>query len=66
VVRVRAQVLQLLHDTTRVRDIPKRLDVYDDDSAEHLRRFCLAFHDIRAVSPARLCARVHPNANGFD
>lgn len=58
------QVLQLLHDTTRVRDIPKRLDVYDDDSAEHLRRFCLAFHDIRAVS----CARrppAHPHTLSF-
>eukprot|EP00240_Pyramimonas_obovata_P002773 CAMPEP_0118934456 /NCGR_PEP_ID=MMETSP1169-20130426/13834_1 /TAXON_ID=36882 /ORGANISM="Pyramimonas obovata, Strain CCMP722" /LENGTH=753 /DNA_ID=CAMNT_0006877361 /DNA_START=174 /DNA_END=2432 /DNA_ORIENTATION=+ len=43
------QVLELLHDHLRVKSIPRRADMYDDDAADSLRKFCLAFHDIRAV-----------------
>eukprot|EP00959_Pyramimonas_sp_CCMP1952_P427612 8955621-Pyramimonas_sp.AAC.1 len=43
------QVLELLHDHLRVKAIPRRADMYDDDAADSLRKFCLAFHDIRAV-----------------
>ncbi|KAK3276381.1 hypothetical protein CYMTET_15536 [Cymbomonas tetramitiformis] len=43
------EVAELLHDSLRVRDVPLKAQMHDDDTAEHLRRFCLAFHDIRAV-----------------
>ncbi|KAG6546899.1 hypothetical protein Mapa_011515 [Marchantia paleacea] len=40
---------RLLHDCSRVRHIPSRVDTLDDDNSKALRQFCLAFHDIRAV-----------------
>lgn len=42
-------IARLLHDCSRVRHIPSRLETLDDDSVAALRQFCLAFHDIRAV-----------------
>ena len=42
-------VTHLLHDCLRVKKIPTRVDILDDDNAYALRKFCLAYHDIRAV-----------------
>jgi GTP pyrophosphokinase len=40
---------RLLHDCARVKHMPSRMDTLDDDSANVVRQFCLAFHDVRAV-----------------
>lgn len=42
-------VTHLLHDCLRVKKIPTRVDILDDDNAYALRKFCLSYHDIRAV-----------------
>nr|ABK25186.1 unknown [Picea sitchensis] len=42
-------ITHLLHDCLRVKKIPTRVDILDDDNAYALRKFCLAYHDIRAV-----------------
>ncbi|XP_065863969.1 probable GTP diphosphokinase CRSH, chloroplastic [Euphorbia lathyris] len=39
----------LLHECLRVKNIPSRVEVLDDDSAAALRKFCLTYYDIRAV-----------------
>lgn len=39
----------VLHESLRVRGIPSRIEVLDDDSAAVLRKFCLTYHDVRAV-----------------
>ncbi|KAJ6430819.1 hypothetical protein OIU84_018346 [Salix udensis] len=39
----------LLHESLRVKNIPSRIEVLDDDSAYALRKFCLTYYDIRAV-----------------
>ncbi|KAL5700625.1 GTP diphosphokinase [Ranunculus cassubicifolius] len=40
----------LLHEYLRVKNIPTKLDILDDDSASALRKFCLTYYDIRAVT----------------
>ncbi|BBN00283.1 hypothetical protein MPTK1_1g27830 [Marchantia polymorpha subsp. ruderalis] len=40
---------RLLHDCSRVRHIPSRVETLDDENSKALRQFCLAFHDIRSV-----------------
>ena len=47
-----------------MRDLPSRIGNHDDDSALILRRYCLAFHDIRAVY-IELAARVDIMKNIF-
>ncbi|XP_061343246.1 probable GTP diphosphokinase CRSH, chloroplastic [Gastrolobium bilobum] len=39
----------LLHESLRVKNIPSRVDVLDDDNAAALRKFCLTYYDIRAL-----------------
>ncbi|XP_058082689.1 probable GTP diphosphokinase CRSH, chloroplastic [Magnolia sinica] len=39
----------VLHESLRVRGIPSRVEVLDDDSSAALRKFCLTYYDIRAV-----------------
>lgn len=39
----------LLHEILRVKHIPLRIEVLDDDGAAALRKFCLTYYDIRAV-----------------
>ncbi|XP_023527746.1 probable GTP diphosphokinase CRSH, chloroplastic [Cucurbita pepo subsp. pepo] len=39
----------LLHESLRVKQIPSRVDIFDDDSSAALRRFCLTYYDIRAL-----------------
>lgn len=39
----------LLHESLRVREIPLKVEVLDDDSAAALRKFCLSYYDIRAL-----------------
>ncbi|PIA60738.1 hypothetical protein AQUCO_00300329v1 [Aquilegia coerulea] len=40
----------LLHEYMRVRNIPSQVEILDDDSASALRKFCLSYYDIRAVT----------------
>ncbi|KAL3685868.1 hypothetical protein R1sor_003890 [Riccia sorocarpa] len=40
---------RLLHDCSRVRHIPSRVETLDEENSKALRQFCLAFHDVRAV-----------------
>ncbi|OVA16649.1 EF-hand domain [Macleaya cordata] len=39
----------LLHESLRVREIPLKVEILDDDSAAALRKFCLSYYDIRAL-----------------
>ncbi|PKU76732.1 probable GTP diphosphokinase CRSH1, chloroplastic [Dendrobium catenatum] len=39
----------LLHENLRMKYAPSKVDVLDDESASALRKFCLAYYDIRAV-----------------
>lgn len=39
----------LLHESLRVKQIPSRVDIFDDDTSAALRRFCLTYYDIRAL-----------------
>ncbi len=54
-----AGVAGLLADLRRVRALPSRVDLYDDEAAAALRDLCLAFYDVRATAVevvARLAA----------
>ncbi|KAF8387733.1 hypothetical protein HHK36_026387 [Tetracentron sinense] len=39
----------LLHESLRMKEIPSKIEILDDDSASALRKFCLKYYDIRAV-----------------
>lgn len=39
----------LLHESFRVKEVPSKVDVLDDESATALRKFCLSYYDIRAL-----------------
>ncbi|KAF6167150.1 hypothetical protein GIB67_029788 [Kingdonia uniflora] len=39
----------LLYESFRVREIPSKAEIMDDDSAAALRKYCLTFYDIRAL-----------------
>lgn len=39
----------LLHESLRMKNMPSRIDVLDDESATALRKFCLTYYDIRAI-----------------
>eukprot|EP00252_Welwitschia_mirabilis_P025328 TRINITY_DN7865_c0_g1_i1.p1 TRINITY_DN7865_c0_g1~~TRINITY_DN7865_c0_g1_i1.p1 ORF type:complete len:569 (-),score=126.85 TRINITY_DN7865_c0_g1_i1:548-2254(-) len=43
------EVAHLLHESLRVKRLPRRLDVLDEDNAHALRKYCLAHHDIQAL-----------------
>ncbi|KAG5555407.1 hypothetical protein RHGRI_012822 [Rhododendron griersonianum] len=47
--RIGAGTAHLLHESYRVKSIPSKVDVLDDDSAAALRKFCLTYYDVRAV-----------------
>lgn len=42
-------ISHLLHETMRLRHIPSKFEILDDESASALRRYCLSYYDIRAV-----------------
>ncbi|GBG83454.1 hypothetical protein CBR_g37166, partial [Chara braunii] len=42
-------VKRLLQDCMKVQTIPATLDLHDEENARALRRYCLSFHDVRAV-----------------
>ncbi len=46
--KVGKRVAQLSEDIVKVRRIPSRIDVYDDEDAAAVRDMCLAFYDISA------------------
>lgn len=39
----------LLHENFRMKKVPSRVEVLDDESASALRKFCLTYYEIRAV-----------------
>ncbi|XP_072958862.1 GTP diphosphokinase CRSH1, chloroplastic [Typha angustifolia] len=41
--------MHLLHESSRIRQVPSKVDTLDDESAGVLRKFCLTYYDIRAV-----------------
>ncbi|KAK7363404.1 hypothetical protein VNO77_05546 [Canavalia gladiata] len=47
--QIGAATVHLLHESLRVKSIPSRMDVLDDDNAAALRKFCLTYYDIRAL-----------------
>ncbi|XP_057476591.1 probable GTP diphosphokinase CRSH, chloroplastic [Actinidia eriantha] len=47
--RIGTGTAHLLHESYRVKNIPSKVDVLDDDSAAALRKFCLTYYDVRAV-----------------
>ncbi|GAB4822361.1 hypothetical protein N2152v2_009407 [Parachlorella kessleri] len=53
--RVGPGVAQLVHDVLRVRALPTRVDLYDDEAASALRELCLAFYDERATAVEIVC-----------
>lgn len=44
-----AATAHLVYESLRVKNIPSRIDVLDDDNAAALRKFCLTYYDIRAL-----------------
>ncbi|KAJ6794345.1 putative GTP diphosphokinase CRSH1, chloroplastic isoform X1 [Iris pallida] len=40
----------LLHESLRVKNVPSKVETLDDESAAALRKFCLTYYDIRAIS----------------
>lgn len=53
--RVGAGVAHLVHDVLRVRALPSRVDLYDDEAAAALRELCLSFYDPRATAVEVAC-----------
>lgn len=47
--RIGSGTANLLHESLRVKKIPSRADLLDDDNAASIRKFCLTYYDIRAV-----------------
>ncbi|XP_042513032.1 probable GTP diphosphokinase CRSH, chloroplastic [Macadamia integrifolia] len=39
----------LLHESLRLREIPSKVEILDDDSAATLRKYCLTYYGIRAL-----------------
>lgn len=47
--RIGTGTAHLLHESLRLKNIPSKVEVLDDDSAAALRKFCLTYYDIRAL-----------------
>lgn len=47
--RIGTGTAHLLHESMRMKNIPWKIEVMDDDSVADLRKFCLSYYDIRAV-----------------
>ncbi|XVF38977.1 hypothetical protein REPUB_Repub20aG0149300 [Reevesia pubescens] len=47
--RIGTGTAHLLHESLRLKTIPSKVEVLDDDSAAALRKFCLTYYDIRAL-----------------
>lgn len=47
--RIGTGTAYLLHESLRLKNIPSKVEVLDDDSSAALRKFCLAYYDIRAL-----------------
>lgn len=47
--RIGTGTAHLLHESFRVKKLPSKVEVLDDDSAAALRTFCLTYYDIRAI-----------------
>lgn len=51
-------VVALLSDLNKVRRLPARIELYDDEAAAALRELCLAFYDVRSTA-VEVVARLH-------
>lgn len=47
--RVGISVAHLLHESFRVINVASKVDIYDDETASALRKFCLTYYDVRAL-----------------
>ncbi|XVE82371.1 hypothetical protein DITRI_Ditri15bG0142900 [Diplodiscus trichospermus] len=47
--RIGTGTAHLLHESLRLKNIPSKVAVLDDDSSAALRKFCLTYYDIRAL-----------------
>lgn len=47
--RIGTGTAHLLHEIARVKNIPFKVEILDDETAAALRKFCLTYYDIRAV-----------------
>lgn len=47
--RIGTGTAHLLHESFRVKKLPSKVEVLDDDSSAALRKFCLTYYDIRAI-----------------
>ncbi|GLT73882.1 hypothetical protein SLA2020_457120 [Shorea laevis] len=47
--RIGTGTAHVLHESMRMKNIPWKIEVLEDDSAAALRKFCLTYYDIRAV-----------------
>jgi tetratricopeptide (TPR) repeat protein/ppGpp synthetase/RelA/SpoT-type nucleotidyltranferase len=56
--RVGRTVMSLLADLKKVRRLPSRIELYDDDAAAALRELCITFYDVRSTA-VEVVARLH-------
>lgn len=47
--RIGTSTTHLLHESLRVKNVPSKVETFDDESASALRKFCLTYYDIRAI-----------------
>ncbi|CAH1453229.1 unnamed protein product [Lactuca virosa] len=47
--RIGISTAHLLHETFRVKHIASKIDIYDEETASALRKFCLTYYDVRAL-----------------
>uniref|UniRef100_A0A7N0UCT0 GTP diphosphokinase n=1 Tax=Kalanchoe fedtschenkoi TaxID=63787 RepID=A0A7N0UCT0_KALFE len=47
--RISTALAHLLHEGMRVKKIPFKVEVLDDESASALRKFCLTYYEVRAL-----------------
>lgn len=47
--RIGISTAHLLHETFRVKNIASKIDIYDEETASALRKFCLTYYDVRAL-----------------
>ena len=63
--RLGHSVAALVADLSKVRRLPSRIELYDDEAAAALRELCLAFYDVRATA-VEVASRLHMLQGGAD
>lgn len=47
--RIGTGTAHLLHESLRIKTVPSRIEILDDESASALRKYCLTYYDVRAI-----------------